>query len=251
MKNLPKFSLYDTTLRDGTQGTGISFSVQDKLRVAERLDEFGMHFIEGGWPGSNPKDAEFFAEARRRTWKNAKIAAFGMTRRGGVKVEEDAQVKLLVEAATPVVTIVGKTWPLHVREVFGVTLEENLAMIRDTVAFLKTQGREVFYDAEHYFDSYREDPEYSLATLRAASDAGADLVVLCDTNGGSLPEFISEATRAVIAAVKSPFGAHTHNDCGLGVANALAAVSAGAVQVQGTMNGYGERVGNCLSLIHI
>jgi 2-isopropylmalate synthase len=245
MNNLPKFSLYDTTLRDGTQGTGISFSVQDKLRVTERLDEFGMHFIEGGWPGSNPKDAEFFAEASRRTWKNAKIAAFGMTRRGGVKVEDDAQVRLLVEAATPVVTIVGKTWPLHVREVFGVTLEENLAMIRDTVAFLKVQGREVFYDAEHYFDSYREDPEYSLATLRAAAEAGADLLVLCDTNGGSLPEFIIEATRAAIAAVKCPVGAHTHNDCGLGVANALAAVSAGAVQVQGTMNGYGERVGNC------
>jgi 2-isopropylmalate synthase len=245
MINRPKFSLYDTTLRDGTQGTGISFSVQDKLRVAERLDEFGMHYIEGGWPGSNPKDAEFFAEASRRAWKNAKIAAFGMTRRGGVKVEDDVQVKMLIDAGTPVVTVVGKTWPLHVREVFGVTLEENLAMVRDTVAYLKAQGREVFYDAEHYFDSYREDPEYSLETLKAAAESGADMVVLCDTNGGSLPVFVAEATRAAMSVVACPVGVHTHNDSGLGVANALAAVEAGATQVQGTMNGYGERVGNC------
>lgn len=245
MKNQTLLSLYDTTLRDGTQGTGISFSVQDKLRVAERLDEFGINYIEGGWPGSNPKDAEFFAEASRRSWRNAKIAAFGMTRRGGVKVEDDAQVKMLVDAGTEVVTIVGKTWPLHVREVFGVTLEENLAMIRDTVTYLKDQGRDVFYDAEHYFDSYREDPEYSLATLKAAADSGADMVVLCDTNGGSLPAFVAEATRAAIGAVACPVGVHTHNDSGLGVANALAAVEAGATQVQGTMNGYGERVGNC------
>ena len=152
-------TVYDTTLRDGTQGTGISFSVQDKLRIAERLDEFGVHYIEGGWPGSNPKDAEFFAEAAKRKWRTAKLTAFGMTRRGGVNVSEDAQVRQLLDAETPVVTVVGKTWPLHVREVFGVTLEENLAMIRDTVAFLKAYGREVFYDAEHFFDSYREDPE--------------------------------------------------------------------------------------------
>ena len=240
-----RVSVYDTTLRDGTQGTGISFSVQDKLRVAERLDEFGVDYIEGGWPGSNPKDAEFFAEASKRSWKRAKIAAFGMTRRGGLKVEDDAQVRQLLDAATPVVTVVGKTWPLHVTEVFGVTLEENLAMIRDTVAFLKSRGREVFYDAEHFFDSYREDPAYSLATLRAAAEAGADLAVLCDTNGGSLPDFVGEATKAAQAAIGCPVGTHTHNDGGLGVANALAAVQAGAVQVQGTMNGYGERVGNC------
>jgi len=238
-------TIYDTTLRDGTQGTGISFSVQDKLRVAERLDAFGVHYIEGGWPGSNPKDVEFFAEAAKRKWQHAKIAAFGMTRRGGVKVEDDAQVRQLLEAQTPVVTVVGKTWPLHVTEVFGVTLEENLAMIRDTVAHLKKNGREVFYDAEHFFDSYREDPDYSLATLRAAAETGADLVVLCDTNGGSLPDFVARATSAARAAVPCPVGIHTHNDCGLGVANALAAVGAGAVQVQGTMNGYGERVGNC------
>jgi len=245
MKETPALTVYDTTLRDGTQGTGISFSVQDKLRVAERLDEFGVDYIEGGWPGSNPKDVEFFAEAAKRSWKHAKIAAFGMTRRGGVKVEDDAQVRQLLDAGTPVVTVVGKTWPLHVIEVFGVTLEENLAMIRDTVAFLKSHGREVFYDAEHFFDSYREDRQYSLATIKAAAEAGADLIVLCDTNGGSLPSFVAEATKAAAASVRCPVGAHTHNDCGLGVANALAAVDAGAVQVQGTMNGYGERVGNC------
>ena len=242
---MQKVTVYDTTLRDGTQGTGISFSMQDKLRVAERLDNFGVHYIEGGWPGSNPKDVAFFAEAAKRTWKSAKITAFGMTRRGGVRVEDDTQVRQLLEAETPVITVVGKTWPLHVTEVFGVSLDENLAMIRDTIAHLKSRGREVFYDAEHFFDSYREDPEYSLTTLRAAAEAGADLVVLCDTNGGSLPEFVSKATAAAMAAMGAPVGAHTHNDCGLGVANALAAVEAGAVQVQGTMNGYGERVGNC------
>ena len=218
---MQKVTVYDTTLRDGTQGTGISFSMQDKLRVAERLDNFGVHYIEGGWPGSNPKDVAFFAEAAKRTWKSAKITAFGMTRRGGVRVEDDTQVRQLLEAETPVITVVGKTWPLHVTEVFGVSLDENLAMIRDTIAHLKSRGREVFYDAEHFFDSYREDPEYSLTTLRAAAEAGADLVVLCDTNGGSLPEFVSKATAAAMAAMGAPVGAHTHNDCGLGVANAL------------------------------
>jgi len=240
-----KITIYDTTLRDGTQGTGISFSVQDKLRVAERLDEFGIHYIEGGWPGSNPKDVAFFEEAAKRSWRQAKIAAFGMTRRGGMKVEEDAQVRQLLVAETPVVTVVGKTWPLHVREVFGVSLEENLAMIRDTVAYLKANGREVFYDAEHFFDSYREDEEYTLATIRAASDAGASLVILCDTNGGSLPGLVGAATAKAATAIGAPVGTHTHDDSGLGVANALAAVEAGAIQVQGTVNGYGERVGNC------
>ncbi len=237
--------LYDTTLRDGTQGTGISFSVQDKIRVAERLDSFGIDYVEGGFPGSNPKDAEFFKEARRRTWRHAKIAAFGATRRGRTRVEEDAQVRVLLEAETPVVTIVGKTWPLQVTEVLGVSLEENLAMIAETVAYLRQHGREVFYDAEHFFDSYRDDPAYSLATIRAAHEAGASLAILCDTNGGSLPEFVAQATRDAVAALGGAVGIHTHNDCGLGVANALAAVAAGASQVQGTINGYGERVGNC------
>jgi 2-isopropylmalate synthase len=240
-----RVTLYDTTLRDGTQGTGISFSVLDKIRVAEKLDEFGIDYIEGGWPGSNPKDAEFFAEAAKRSWKHARLAAFGMTRRGNTRVEDDAQVKALLDAQTPVVCVVGKTWPLHVEHVFKVSLEENLAMIRDTVAHLKSKGREVLYDAEHFFDAYKDTPDYALATIKAASDAGADLVVLCETNGGNLPNFIEETTRRAIAHLGKPVGIHTHNDCGLGVANALAAVDAGACQVQGTINGYGERVGNC------
>lgn len=241
----PAVTIYDTTLRDGTQGTGISFSVLDKIRVAERLDAFGVHYIEGGWPGSNPKDAAFFTEAAKRAWKTAKITAFGMTRRGRMKVEDDPQVQMLLDAQTPAVTIVGKTWPLHVTEVFQVSLDENVAMIADTVAYLKAQGREVLYDAEHFFDSWREDPDYSLRTVKAASDAGADLIVLCETNGGALPEFVGQVTRDVIAALGKPVGIHTHNDGGVGVANALAAVHAGSVQVQGTINGYGERVGNC------
>ena len=238
-------TIYDTTLRDGTQGTGISFSILDKIRVAQRLDAFGVDYIEGGWPGSNPRDAAFFSEAAKLEWKNAKIAAFGSTRRGGIDVDADAQVRMLLEAKTPVVTIVGKTWLLHVTEVLNVDPTENIAMIADTVAFLKKNGREVFYDAEHFFDSYKDDPEYSLRTLRAARDAGADVLVLCDTNGGSLPEEIGRITAEVLADLKCQVGIHTHNDCGLGVANALAAVRAGACQVQGTMNGYGERVGNC------
>jgi 2-isopropylmalate synthase len=238
-------TLYDTTLRDGTQGTGINFSVTDKLRVAHKLDDFGIHYIEGGWPGSNPRDEQFFAEAAQQTWKHAKLTAFGMTRRGGMKVEDDAQVAKLLDANTPAVCIVGKTWPLHVTEVFRVTLEENLAMIADTVRYLKSKGREVLYDAEHFFDSFREDPDYSLATIKAAKDAGADLVVLCETNGGAMPEFIYEVTQKAVAHLGCGIGIHTHNDGGVGVANALAAVRAGAVQVQGTINGYGERVGNC------
>jgi 2-isopropylmalate synthase len=240
-----RVTLYDTTLRDGTQGTGISFSVLDKIRVAEKLDEFGIDYIEGGWPGSNPKDAEFFAEAAKRSWKHARLAAFGMTRRGNTSVEDDAQVKALLDAQTPVVCVVGKTWTLHVEHVFKVSLEENIAMISDTVAHLKVQGREVLYDAEHFFDAYKDNPEYALATIKAASDAGADLVVLCETNGGNLPNFIGDVTRRAIAHLGKAVGIHTHNDCGLGVANALAAVEAGACQVQGTINGYGERVGNC------
>jgi 2-isopropylmalate synthase len=247
-----KVTIYDTTLRDGTQGTGISFSTMDKIRVAEKLDAFGVHYIEGGWPGSNPKDAAFFDEAAKRSWKNAKITAFGMTRRGNkggekepITAANDAQVQMLLDAKTPAVTIVGKTWPLHVTEVFQVSLEENLAMISDTVAYLKKHGREVLYDAEHFFDSFREDPEYSLKTVKAAHDAGADLIVLCETNGGALPEWVEEVTAKVIAHLGVSVGIHTHNDGGVGVANALAAIRAGACQVQGTINGYGERVGNC------
>ncbi len=240
-------TLYDTTLRDGTQGTGVSFSVLDKIGIAERLDAFGMHYIEGGWPGSNPKDVAFFEAAARRTWRHAKISAFGSTRRGNARVESDPQVALLLAARTPVVTIVGKSSRLHVTEILGVTPEENRAMIADTVAHLKAHGREVGYDAEHFFDGFREDAEHALATLAAAANAGADFLALCDTNGGTLPEDVA----AIVAAVQTrlgpavALGIHSHNDCGLAVANALAAVRAGAVQVQGTMNGYGERTGNC------
>ncbi|MCX7712875.1 MAG: citramalate synthase [Chthoniobacterales bacterium] len=238
-------TLYDTTLRDGTQGTAISFSVADKIRIAQKLDEFGIHFIEGGWPGSNPRDASFFKEARNISFRHAKLAAFGSTRRGGLSVHKDPQLQMLLEAETPVVTIVGKSWLLHVTDVLGVSPAENLAMIRESIEFLKSHDRIVFYDAEHFFDSFRESPDYALQTLQAAYDGGADTLVLCDTNGGSLPDFIRSTTHEVVSKFPIPIGIHTHDDSGLGVANALAAIQAGASQVQGTINGYGERVGNC------
>jgi 2-isopropylmalate synthase len=241
--------IYDTTLRDGAQGEGISFSSADKTRIAERLDAFGVHYIEGGWPGSNPKDVDFFAEAAlRRQFKHAKIAAFGSTRRAHTKCQDDPQITTLVNVGTPVITLVGKTWSLHVREVIRTTPEENLAMIGDSVQYfkeLRSPKREVIYDAEHFFDGYKDDPRYALATLKAAQDAGADIVVLCDTNGGSMPGEVGRITAEVCKAMKCAVGIHTHNDCGVGVANALAAVEQGASQVQGTMNGYGERTGNC------
>lgn len=241
----PEVEIYDTTLRDGTQGEGISFSVADKLRVAERLDAFGLHYIEGGWPGSNPKDIEFFEQARRRKYRQARIAAFGSTRRKNLAVETDDQVRLLLEAGTPVVTIFGKTWLLHVKEVLLTTPDENVGMIADTIRFLKDQGKVVIYDAEHAFDGYRDDADYAVATWQAAEQAGADCIVLCDTNGGRLPEEISRITARARGALTSRLGIHTHNDVGLGVANALAAVAVGATHVQGTINGYGERTGNC------
>ena len=237
--------IYDTTLRDGTQGEGVSFSVADKLRVAERLDVFGVHYVEGGWPGSNPKDIEFFKQAAKRKWKHAQIAAFGSTRRKKVKAKDDPQVKLLIDAKTPVVTIFGKTWLLHVKEVLRTTPDENIAMIADTIAFLKKNGRKVIYDAEHALDGFKDDPEYAMATWKAAEAAGADFVVLCDTNGGTLPSEVAAITATARAQLSCPIGIHTHNDIGLGVANALAAVEQGATQVQGTINGYGERTGNC------
>jgi 2-isopropylmalate synthase len=240
-----KLSIYDTTLRDGTQAEGISFSVHDKIRIAEKLDAFGIHYIEGGWPGSNPKDIEFFSEAKKREWKTAKLCAFGSTCRANVRPEDDTQVGLLIKAETPVVTIVGKSWRFHVEEILGVTVEENLRMIRETVAYLKSCGREVIFDAEHFFDGYKDESAYGLNAIRAAEESGADMVVLCDTNGGTLPDEIEAITRSVIEALKLPVGIHTHNDCELGVANALAGLRAGAVQIQGTINGYGERTGNC------
>ena len=241
----PAVEIYDTTLRDGSQGEGINFSVADKLRIAERIDAFGVHYIEGGWPGSNPKDIEFFAQAKRRKFKRAKLAAFGSTRRKGVAVESDEQVRLLIEAGTPVVTIYGKTSMLHVKEVLRCTPDENLGMIGDTVRYLKDHGKFVIYDAEHGFDGYKLDPEYALATWQAAEQAGADMVVLCDTNGGCLPGEVAAITKAAAGRLNCRIGIHTHDDIGLGVANALASIEAGAVQVQGTINGYGERTGNC------
>jgi 2-isopropylmalate synthase len=237
--------IYDTTLRDGSQGEGINFSAMDKLRIAERLDAFGVHYIEGGWPGSNPKDMEFFKQASRRKYKHAKVAAFSMTRRKGVAVERDELMRQLLEAETPVVTIVGKTWMLHVTEVLRATPDENIAMIADTVRFFKDHGKIVMYDAEHSFDGFKNEPDYALATWQAAEKAGANCVVLCDTNGGCLPTEIARVTTLLKAKLTIPVGIHTHNDCGFGVANAIASVEAGATQVQGTINGYGERTGNC------
>ena len=239
-------AIYDTTLRDGTQGEGFHLSLLDKLRIAERLDEFGVDYIEGGWPGSNPKDVEFFNEAAKRTYKNAKIAAFGSTRRADMKVEEDPQVQTLLSANTPVVTIFGKSWDLHVTEVLRTTVEENRAMIYDTVKHLADNGREVIYDAEHFFDGYKDNAEHALKTLKAAAEGGAACLVLCDTNGGTLPSEVAEITKAVRDSIpETPVGIHTHNDCELAVANAVASVEAGASHVQGTINGYGERTGNC------
>ncbi len=249
-----EIAIYDTTLRDGAQGEGISFSLEDKLKIALRLDEIGIPYIEGGWPGSNAKDAEFFRRARELPLRQARIAAFGATRHAHTACEDDPQIALLLDAATPVVTLVGKSWDLHVHRVLETTLEENLAMIADSVRYFTARGRQVFYDAEHFFDGYRANPEYALATVRAACEAGAACIVLCDTNGGTLPwevEEVVRATRSHLEAVRPggrrppDLGIHTHNDAGLAAANAMAAVRAGCTQVQGTINGYGERVGNC------
>lgn len=244
MKN-STVKIYDTTLRDGTQGEGISFSVTDKLLIAERLDGFGVDYIEGGFPGSNPRDITFFQEAKKLKLKHARLAAFGSTRRAGAKASEDAQLKTLLDSGMPVMTIVGKTWTLHVTEILRTTLEENLAMIEDSTRYLVAQGREVIYDAEHFFDGYKADPDYALKTLAAALRGGASNLSLCDTNGGTLvDEFKDIVGRAVKEFGAEKVGVHCHNDSGLGVALTLAGVTAGATLVQGTANGYGERVGN-------
>ena len=241
----PPVFIYDTTLRDGTQGENVSFSAADKVLLAKEMDAMGIDYIEGGWPGSNPRDMEFFELMRDVELKHAKLAAFGSTRRAQVPVGEDPQIATLLAANTPVVTIFGKTWLLHVTEVLRTTPELNLAMIEDSVRHLKAAGREVIYDAEHFFDGYFDDPEYALATLKAAADGGADFIALCDTNGGTLPADLEAAVKAVVETFPdTPVGMHTHNDSGMGVALALIGVEAGATMVQGTMNGYGERVGN-------
>lgn len=236
--------IYDTTLRDGEQGEFVAFSLEDKVRIALKLDEFGVDYIEGGWPGSNPKAISFFQRMKAEKLQHAKLSAFGSTRRKNMKASEDSQILTLVEAETPVIAIFGKTWDLHVRDALRVSLEENLAMIADSVQFLKSQGREVVYDAEHFFDGYKGNPEYALQTLRAAADAGADVLALCDTNGGTMPTEIPGILEEVRKAVATPIGIHAHNDAGMAVANSVVAVAAGAVHVQGTTNGYGERCGN-------
>lgn len=241
----PQTTLYDTTLRDGSQAEGINFSVSDKLHIAQRMAEFGVHYVEGGFPASNAKDMEFFREIKSRNLGTCRIAAFGSTRAPGGSSENDPGVQALLHAETPVVTFVGKASHFQVTDVLRTDTEENLRMIEDTARVLKEAGREVIYDAEHFFDGFFSNRDYTLSCLRAAAEGGADYVVLCDTNGGRLPDEISEATRAALETVSCRVGIHTHNDCGLGVANALAALNAGASQVQGTVNGYGERTGNC------
>jgi 2-isopropylmalate synthase len=237
-------TIYDTTLRDGTQSEGISLSVNDKIKITRWLDDFGVQYIEGGWPGSNPKDAEYFQRVRNIKLKTAKIAAFGSTRKKNSRPENDINLRGLVDAGTHVVTVVGKSWDLHVFDVLETTLEENLSMIEDSVAYLKKLDKEVIYDAEHFFDGYKANPDYALQTINAAANGGADVIVLCETNGGALPWEVGEIVRSVKQRVTTPLGVHTHDDGGNGVANALMGVQAGARHVQGTINGYGERVGN-------
>jgi 2-isopropylmalate synthase len=238
-----KVELYDTTLRDGTQMEGISLSVGDKLKIAQKLDELGVHYIEGGWPGSNPKDVEFFSAVRSLDFQKARIVAFSSTRRAGVAAERDSNLRAVLDAGAPAACLVGKANESQVRLVLETSLEENLAMIRDSVAFLKSRGLTVFFDAEHFFDGFHDNAEYALACLRVAAEAGADCLVLCDTNGGTIPSKIVEGVKAALD-LKKPVGIHAHNDAELAVANTLAAVEAGATQVQGTINGYGERCGN-------
>jgi len=239
-----RIAIYDTTLRDGAQGEGISFSSAAKLRLAKRLDEFGVDYIEGGYAASNPKDMAFFQDIKKAKLTHARVAAFGSTRRANTLVTEDVGTKALIEADTSVVTIFGKSWRFHVKEVLRVSEDENRRMISDTVRFLKRHKKEVIYDAEHFFDGYKDSSEHALSTLKAAKEAGADMLVLCDTNGGTLPYDVHTMTQEVVKAFGSSVGIHTHNDSELAVANSIAAVCAGAVHVQGTINGYGERCGN-------
>lgn len=239
-----KIQIYDTTLRDGSQGEGVNFSLEDKLLIAKRLDELGVDFVEGGYPLSNEKDAQFFQRVQQLKLRHAKVCAFGMTRRKGIKADQDPGMKALLDSGAKTLTIVGKTSAFHVTEVLRVSLEENLAMIRETVKYLCDSGREVIYDAEHFFDGWKLDPAYAAKTVRAAAEAGAWIVVMCDTNGGSMPEEIAQLTKEAQAALDVPVGIHCHNDCDLATANSLASIDAGAIHVQGTINGVGERCGN-------
>jgi 2-isopropylmalate synthase len=241
---MKRITLYDTTLRDGCQSEDVSFTLEDKLRVAEKLDDFGIAYIEGGWPGSNPRDEEFFRAVRKLRLRHARIAAFGSTRRANIAAADDLNLRLLLKAETPVVTVVGKAWDLHVRDDLRISKKANLEVIADSISYLKRKVDQVFFDAEHFFDGYRANPQYALECLTAAAQAGADVLVLCDTRGGSMPHEVLAGTRAAAQAGAVPLGIHCHNDCELAVANSLAGVEGGAVQVQGTVNGFGERCGN-------
>ena len=241
---MTRIELYDTTLRDGAQAEGISFSVSDKLKICEKLDELGIHFIEGGWPGANPKDMSFFKKVKGLRLKNSQLVAFGSTRKSRSTAGKDRILRYLVDADTEYVTIFGKSWDLHVRDVLKVDLNENLKMIEESVKFLKSKDKRVFYDAEHFFDGFKVNQNYALKTLKAAENAGAERVVLCDTNGGTLTSHVFKIVEEVKAAISAPLGIHAHNDCDMAVSNSIAAVQAGCVHVQGTMNGYGERCGN-------
>ena len=247
-----KVIIYDTTLRDGTQGEQTNFSAEEKLRIAQRLDDVHFHYIEGGWPGSNPKDARFFEMAKNVRFKNSRLTAFGSTRRAHSKTESCPNLKALIKAETPATAIVGKSWDLHVSEILKTDLDENLAMIADTIEYLKSMGREVFFDAEHFFDGYKNNSRYTTKVVKTALAAGADFIVLCDTNGGSLPHEICNIVKRISSHIPvEKMAIHTHNDCGLAVANSIAAVQKGVMMVQGTVNGYGERCGNAdlISLI--
>jgi 2-isopropylmalate synthase len=249
---MPEVFLYDTTLRDGSQGENINFTAEDKLKIAKKLDEFGMHYIEGGWPGSNPKDTIFFEEAKKIDFKNSKLTAFGATRRSGISVEEDPSIQAILKSGAPAVTLFGKTWDLHVEKIMSNTLEENLKMIKESVSYFKENGREIIYDAEHFFDGYKDNRDYALETLAAAYEGGAKFLVLCDTNGGTMPHEVGEIMEDLNDFFNKRYddlsnfriGIHAHNDSGLAVANSVEAVRRGASMVQGTMNGYGERCGN-------
>ncbi|MFH1489866.1 MAG: citramalate synthase [Pseudomonadota bacterium] len=236
--------IYDTTLRDGTQGEEVTLSAEDKLRISRKLDDFGIHYIEGGWPGSNPKDARFFEMVRKNSFQKTRVTAFGSTRRAGVRPSDDPNIIALLKTEVETVTLFGKSWDLHATEILGVSLEENLAMIEESVAYLKGQGREVIYDAEHFFDGYKRNARYAMETVKAAAAGGADMIVFCDTNGGTMPWEVGEILDQAMPVIDVPAGIHAHNDCGLALANSLTAVQSGASMVQGTINGYGERCGN-------
>ena len=236
--------LYDTTLRDGAQRAGLSYSIDDRLRILHKLDQFGFPYVEGGWPGANPRDSEFFKLATKERLEHATLTAFGMTRKAGERAEESGVLRELLEAGTDVICLVGKSWDLHVTDALRTDLAEGVAMVRDSIAFLRREGRRVFFDAEHFFDGYARNPAFALEVLAAAEDAGAERLVLCDTNGGSLPADVARVVREVAERTDVPLGVHVHNDAGCAVANSLVAVEAGVFQVQGTINGYGERTGN-------